>query len=130
VNDTNPKNTEDLALDALIVVALRDVSADYGTEKVLEGAERALTEEDRAALDRFGPEFVSDVMSGGLAGQVDRQGVGATDDAIELELETAMARGTENDDLPEEVRAEMERRLRDAKELGDEDEESTSGEDE
>jgi len=107
----NDKTKEDRALDALIVAALRHVGEDSEEEAETDLREAAqfLTDEDRAALDRLGPDFIDRVMSGeppSSGGEVKME----DSEVEELELETAMSRGSE-DDLPQDVREEMEQRI-------------------
>jgi hypothetical protein len=66
MSEMNDKTKEDRALDALIVAALRHVGEDSEEEAETDLREAAqfLTDEDRAALDRLGPDFIDRVMSG------------------------------------------------------------------
>lgn len=97
------ENRETRAIDALIVAALR---ADLDTTPPdLDAPAPALTEEDRLALARLGPDFIARVLAN------PRESSHCSRATIRRELATAMNRGEEDAELTDAARKEMERRI-------------------
>jgi hypothetical protein len=112
---------EDQALDALIVIALRQ-DRDGVPPPDLAGPEPALSPEDQAALDQLGPDLVRRLVRRVRQGRAAGPGkeAGKKDRRPKPHLAGSLHRGDEAE-LTEQARQEMERKVRelDEKERGD-----------
>lgn len=106
------REREERALEALIVAAFRQDDCQIEDPLEIAGKESALDEDDRRALDDLGPDLVARIVAGSRAprregGTASRPGVRQ----VERELAGSMNRGGD-DELTEQARQEMERKVR------------------
>ena len=106
------RNPEDRALDALMAWALRQPDNTH--------PEKALTEEDRKALDELGPDLIEKVMSGRWTPPAPPTPATRRPRESELELAGSMNRAGEDQELSEEAVREMDRKRKELDEEEDE----------
>jgi hypothetical protein len=105
------QHREDRAYRALIVAALRQDDCAPRAQHLKEDLDAALSDEDRRALESLGDDLVDRVM----AGDVPKAGGPPASNTPSRAHLVGVNRGTR--ELTEQARAEMERRIREAKGL-------------
>src|SRR5688500_14628300 len=114
-NTGDEKEREERALDALIASAFTDDLCDVDDDGEIERFTEALTEEDRAALQRgSGPEFIRSLF----AGEAPKR-----EKKVRGELTTSMNRSDDDAPPTDKAKEEMERKIREAEEKRKEKEE-------
>ena len=116
----NNQDREDMALDALIVAALRQDVFNESDLPDLKKRQKPLLPEDQAALDALGTNLVERIISGTWRSRTEKQEDCGVQSVPDEELAAAMNRGNEDGDLTDKAREEIERKISEAEEKEDE----------